>query len=74
MAAVAYDSPPSDAPSFAGDSSSAYVSEHVGARMPSFRLTPVRGNSKVVDLGAVAVSIGRGPDNTLPILDEKASR
>lgn len=42
--------------------------------MPSFRLTPVRGNSKVVDLGAMTVSIGRGPENTLPILDEKASR
>lgn len=42
--------------------------------MPAFRLSPVRGNSKVIDLGAQIVSIGRGPENVIPILDEKASR
>lgn len=42
--------------------------------MPNFRLVPIRGQSKRITLGSDVVSIGRGPENTLPILDEKASR
>lgn len=42
--------------------------------MPNFKLTPVRGQSKPVILDGGKVTIGRNPDNTIPLLDERASR
>jgi general secretion pathway protein E len=38
-----------------------------------FRLRPLRGQTKVIDLGGLT-SIGRGPENSITIFDEKASR
>ena len=38
-----------------------------------FRLRPLRGQTKTIDLGGMT-SIGRGPENSVTILDEKASR
>jgi general secretion pathway protein E len=40
----------------------------------AYTLTPIRGNSKPVPLGQGRVTIGRGPDNTIPLIDERASR
>lgn len=42
--------------------------------MPSFRLTALRGHAPPLPIGGGKVTIGRHPDNTLPIVDEKASR
>ncbi len=42
--------------------------------MQRLKLTPIRGQSKPLPLGDVAVSIGRGPENSIPLIDEKASR
>jgi len=42
--------------------------------MQRLKLTPIRGQSKPVPLGDMAVSIGRGPENSIPLIDEKASR
>ncbi|QQS09570.1 MAG: Flp pilus assembly complex ATPase component TadA [Phycisphaerales bacterium] len=41
--------------------------------MAEFKLTPIRGQTKPIDLVS-SVSIGRGTDNTIPLLDEVASR
>lgn len=41
--------------------------------MAKFRLTPVRGQTRTVELTG-PISIGRGPENVVPLLDEKASR
>ncbi len=38
------------------------------------KLTPIRGQSKPVELSGGTVTIGRNPDNAIPLLDEKASR
>ncbi len=38
------------------------------------KLTPIRGQTKPLYLVDLPVTIGRGPDNTLPIIDERASR
>jgi len=38
------------------------------------KLTPIRGNAKALQVTDGAISIGRGPDNTIPIIDERASR
>ena len=38
------------------------------------KLTPIRGGSKPVALDGERVSIGRGRENTIPIIDERASR
>ncbi|HYE62135.1 MAG TPA: ATPase, T2SS/T4P/T4SS family [Phycisphaerales bacterium] len=38
------------------------------------KLTPIRGNAKALQVTDGAVSIGRGPDNTIPLIDERASR
>jgi len=42
--------------------------------MPQLRLIPIRGDSKPILLMKEPVIIGRSPDCTIPILDEKASR
>ncbi|MFO0832905.1 MAG: ATPase, T2SS/T4P/T4SS family [Phycisphaerales bacterium] len=42
--------------------------------MPTWKLKPIRGASKVVDLTDLKVTIGRGPENTIPLLDDQASR
>jgi general secretion pathway protein E len=39
-----------------------------------FRLLPVRGDGAPIDLAGGRVTIGRHPDCTVPIIDEKASR
>ncbi len=38
------------------------------------RLVPIRGQSKPIPLSSEKVTIGRSPDNTIPLLDERASR
>lgn len=40
----------------------------------SLRLVPIRGDSKAMQLGSEPITIGRSPECTLPILDERASR
>ncbi|MEI7657447.1 MAG: ATPase, T2SS/T4P/T4SS family [Phycisphaerae bacterium] len=40
----------------------------------AYTLTPIRGSSKPVPLGQGRITIGRGPDNTIPLIDERASR
>ncbi len=40
----------------------------------SLRLVPIRGDSKATQLGTDPITIGRSPECTLPILDERASR
>jgi general secretion pathway protein E len=42
--------------------------------MPIWKLNPVRGTSRSLVLDGAAVSIGRGPENAVPLLDEMASR
>ncbi|MCC6678476.1 MAG: Flp pilus assembly complex ATPase component TadA [Phycisphaerales bacterium] len=42
--------------------------------MLSLRLTPIRGEAQPVRLGHERVSIGRHPDNTICIIDDRASR
>ena len=42
--------------------------------MPLWKVQPLRGKSKEFDLGIGKVWIGRGPENTIPLIDEKASR
>ncbi len=42
--------------------------------MAGFRLTPIRGQTRPIELSGSTVTIGRGPDNTIAILDERASR
>ncbi len=42
--------------------------------MPSYRLTPISGVMRPVLLSDRAVTLGRGRDNTIPLLDERASR
>jgi len=42
--------------------------------MPTWKLNPVRGNSRSLVLSSQSVSIGRGPENSVPLLDEMASR
>ncbi len=42
--------------------------------MPSLKLTPIRGQSKPVPLSGARVVIGRSPECTVPIIDERASR
>ena len=42
--------------------------------MPMWKLKPLRGASKVVDLSDAKVTIGRGTENTVPLLDDQASR
>lgn len=42
--------------------------------MPTWKLKPVRGNSKSVALDGAKVSIGRGPENVVPLIDDMASR
>jgi type II secretory ATPase GspE/PulE/Tfp pilus assembly ATPase PilB-like protein len=42
--------------------------------MPTWRIKPLRGASKPVDLSDARVSIGRGPENTVPLIDDQASR
>lgn len=38
------------------------------------KLTPIRGNAKTVQVSDGNITIGRGPDNSIPIIDERASR
>jgi type II secretory ATPase GspE/PulE/Tfp pilus assembly ATPase PilB-like protein len=42
--------------------------------MPTWHLQPLRGNSKSLLLAEHKVFIGRGPENTIPLIDEQASR
>lgn len=42
--------------------------------MPSLKLTPIRGQTKAVPLAGGRVTIGRSPDCTIAIIDERASR
>ncbi|MDX2117518.1 MAG: ATPase, T2SS/T4P/T4SS family [Planctomycetota bacterium] len=42
--------------------------------MPSWHLKPIRGSAQSLRLGRDAVSIGRHPDNTVPLTDDLASR
>ena len=43
--------------------------------MPTWKLIPIRGTSKEVQLSdATKVTIGRGPENAIPLLDDQASR
>lgn len=42
--------------------------------MPRLQLTPIRGDARPLQVGAGKVTIGRHPDNTLAIVDDKASR
>ena len=42
--------------------------------MPTWKLKPIRGTSKVVDLSDSKVTIGRGAENAVPLLDDQASR
>jgi type II secretory ATPase GspE/PulE/Tfp pilus assembly ATPase PilB-like protein len=50
--------------------------EYASPHMPedTLKLTPIRGSSKPVPLSSERVTIGRGPDNTISIIDERASR
>ncbi len=38
------------------------------------KLTPIRGNAKTVQITEGKITVGRGPDNVIPIIDERASR
>jgi len=40
----------------------------------TLRLVPIRGDSKAMQLGTEPITIGRSPECTMPILDERASR
>lgn len=42
--------------------------------MPQLQLTPIRGDARPLPLGPGKVTIGRHPDNTLAIVDDRASR
>jgi type II secretory ATPase GspE/PulE/Tfp pilus assembly ATPase PilB-like protein len=42
--------------------------------MPTWKLVPIRGNSKVLVLGDEKITIGRGAENSIPLLDDQASR
>ncbi len=42
--------------------------------MQRLKLTPIRGQTKPFPLADGAISIGRGPENTIPLIDERASR
>ncbi|CAG0968136.1 Type II secretion system protein E [Phycisphaerales bacterium] len=42
--------------------------------MSNLRLTPIRGSAKPTPLTGGRVTIGRNPDCTIPIIDERASR
>jgi len=42
--------------------------------MSNYRLTPIRGTAKQIALTGGRVIIGRNPDCTVPIIDERASR
>jgi general secretion pathway protein E len=38
------------------------------------KLTPIRGNAKAVQVTEGTITIGRGPENLIPLIDERASR
>src|SRR4051812_48023027 len=42
--------------------------------MPLLKLTPIRGQAKPTVANDGTVSIGRGPENTISLIDERASR
>jgi type II secretory ATPase GspE/PulE/Tfp pilus assembly ATPase PilB-like protein len=42
--------------------------------MPLLKLTPIRGLAKATSASDGTITIGRGPENTIPLLDERASR
>ena len=42
--------------------------------MPLLKLTPIRGLAKPASAQDGKITIGRGPDNTIPLIDERASR
>lgn len=42
--------------------------------MPNLKLIPIRGQSQPILLGADPVTIGRSPESTIPLVDERASR
>ncbi|HYF15386.1 MAG TPA: ATPase, T2SS/T4P/T4SS family [Phycisphaerales bacterium] len=42
--------------------------------MPTWKLNPIRGQSKAVVLSDNRVTIGRGAENVIPLIDEQASR
>jgi type II secretory ATPase GspE/PulE/Tfp pilus assembly ATPase PilB-like protein len=42
--------------------------------MPLLKLTPIRGNAKATTASSGKVTIGRSPENTIPLIDERASR
>lgn len=42
--------------------------------MQRLKLTPIRGQTKSYPLADTAVTIGRGPENTIALIDERASR
>ncbi|GJQ28222.1 MAG: hypothetical protein HBSAPP03_01060 [Phycisphaerae bacterium] len=42
--------------------------------MPHLRLTPIRGSAKQTPLEGERIVIGRNPECTIPIIDERASR
>lgn len=42
--------------------------------MSQLKLTPIRGQAKGLSLSSGKVTIGRGPENSIPLIDERASR
>lgn len=42
--------------------------------MPTLKLTPIRGTAKSLQAQEGAISIGRGAENSIPLIDERASR
>ncbi len=42
--------------------------------MPELKLTPIRGQAKGLSLTSGKITIGRGGENTIPLIDERASR
>jgi general secretion pathway protein E len=42
--------------------------------MPTWKLQPLRGNSKPLVLSDAKITIGRGTENVVPLLDDQASR
>ncbi|MBN8599261.1 MAG: Flp pilus assembly complex ATPase component TadA [Planctomycetes bacterium] len=42
--------------------------------MPSYYLKPIRGSAAMIRLGKDPVTIGRHPDNTIPLTDDLSSR
>ena len=40
----------------------------------TLKLTPIRGTSKPVPIDSARITIGRGGENTIPLIDERASR